>query len=419
MSASGAPTDSPAAPLADTPFRSDVTWPICEPEFVVQQLKQLLAADCNNGKLFYKSYGPYSKLTDVQKNKVKEFFDSQSDEVKRRVHDGALTSSTTHNANSSARAEATNKDDRARLLQLSQYPEAQAFWTATKNPLDREELDDDNVTTLTAYRGLAGIFNDYPTTNFQNLAIEYEGNLPLAPYVARKGAESIVAQVWDIDPNNSARPERDEKWVQKNWKELRATLTKIFTNFTKSGEQDGQDKAGEWLKFSSNYSNVHIYAILVVPMGVMDQFGKALPAEHQRDSGRASDNRDLSLSPSAVNKRRQRERKATENGSSSSSSSVASKTTKTSHSAASISEVVGASMRNANQQQALASILQFGDPEARARALAALTTIAYEPVSGMTTPATMGTPLLTDEDDNNAYNPGHYMDYAVGDGDTM
>jgi hypothetical protein len=307
------------------------------------------------------------------------------------------------------------------LLQLSQYPEAQAFWTATKNPLDREELDDDNVTTLTAYRGLAGIFNDYPTTNFQNLAIEYEGNLPLAPYVARKGAESIVAQVWDIDPNNSARPERDEKWVQKNWKELRATLTKIFTNFTKSGEQDGQDKAGEWLKFSSNYSNVHIYAILVVPMGVMDQFGKALPAEHQRDSGRASDNRDLSLSHSAVNKRRQRERKATENGSSSSSSSssVASKTTKTSHSAASISEVVGASLRNANQQQALSSILQFGDPEARARALAALTTIAYEPVSGMTTPATMGTPLPTDEDDNNDYNPGDYMDYAVGDGDTM
>jgi hypothetical protein len=161
-SASSASAQPATELMPNSIFRSDTSWPICEPEFVVQQLKQLPATDCKNGKLFYKSYGPYSKLTDTQKNKVQEFFDSQSDEVKRRVHDGALNSSTTYNNDSNARAETTNKDDRARLLQLSQYPEAQTFWTATKNPLDREELDDDNVTTLTAYRSLAGIFNDYP-----------------------------------------------------------------------------------------------------------------------------------------------------------------------------------------------------------------------------------------------------------------
>jgi hypothetical protein len=341
---------APPASMVHNALRSDSSWPVCDPNWVLLEMIKLKKEDCKDEKLFWKSYTQYDKLTPVQKNKAQAFFEAQSELIRNQIHDNALNASTVAASEASTRAAVTSKDDRARLLHLMVYPEAQAAWTGTRHPMNREELDDDECTSLSAFEALAVFFNDYESTTFQNETIEYEDGESLVPYKAREGCVAIAPKCFDLDPNNRDRPARNGTWVMKFSKEMRATISKIYTAFKQSGQQDAEDKFGEWLKFSSNYADVYTYAICLLPYGAMDQMGKALPEAQQRDSGAAA--RNLSPTPGAANKRRQRERKrarAEEQKEGGSSSSNDQDTVSTISVGPSLTNIVAASLKQANQ----------------------------------------------------------------------
>ena len=85
----------------------------------------------------------------------------------------------------------------------------------------------------------------------------------------------------------------------------------IRQNFRASGQQDAENIYDEWLKFAENYGDVAVYAIAIVPEGMLDQLGKALPDAVQRDTGvRQPGPRTHSDTVGAMNRRRQRQRRA-------------------------------------------------------------------------------------------------------------
>ena len=66
-------------------------WPICNPDYVLKALKALKPEVCHQGKAFYSSYGTsFAKLNDLQKNKVTEFFNNQSEVIRVAVSNSAL-----------------------------------------------------------------------------------------------------------------------------------------------------------------------------------------------------------------------------------------------------------------------------------------------------------------------------------------
>ena len=124
----------------------------------------------------------------------------------------------------------------------------------------------------------------------------------------------------------------------------------------------------EWLKFAEKYSDVCVYAIAVVPQGIMDEFGKALPEASQRDTGARGATRVYSDSIGAANRRRQRARRhelamrTPDQGYSQSNQSTPS--------IASILEV-------ALQAQSQQSALQFLASQGNIQAIEKLTAIAF------------------------------------------
>ena len=117
-------------------------WPICNPDYVLKALRTLKPEMCYQGKAFYTSYGTsFAKLNDLQKNKVTEFFNNQSEAIRVAVSNSALAAEADAVAEAQQNAGSTNKHDRARLLHLFVYPPAQLHWNKSVTPLERQELD--------------------------------------------------------------------------------------------------------------------------------------------------------------------------------------------------------------------------------------------------------------------------------------
>ena len=112
------------------------------------------------------------------------------------------------------------------------------------------------------------------------------------------------------------RPARDGPWIKKNINEIRATVTRIRTNFHASGNQDADDMMAEWIKFSKFYSHIYTYIYALVDDGLMDQLGTSLPENIMRDTGASSVTaRVYSTTVGATNRKRQRDRlKELQNG---------------------------------------------------------------------------------------------------------
>lgn len=174
-------------------------------------------------------------------------------------------------------------------------------------PLDREGLDNREMDD--PFHALADMFNDYEHVVFQNATIKYVDGLPTTPFQAVSSLGTLANSCWELNPSDMSRPDRDGAWIRKNWKVIRATLTKIREDFKKSGQQDAENIYDEWFKFSGDYGDVYTYAIAVLDWSIMDQLGKALPDAVQRDTGESDNHgtkRPRSDSLGAINRRRQR-----------------------------------------------------------------------------------------------------------------
>jgi hypothetical protein len=165
------------------------------------------------------------------------------------------------------------------------------------------------------FNKLAEKFNNYSLYDFQNLTILYVDGKPVVPYQARPMMTSIADNCWDLNPcfRVPIRPERNGEWIKKTWMEMRGTISKIKANYSKSGNQDGENRYDEWQKFSKTpYGDVYTYAMVVIPLGLLDELGKELPTNISRDTGPLIDAptpRVYSNTLGARNKKRQRDNK--------------------------------------------------------------------------------------------------------------
>lgn len=290
-------------------------WPQVDPQFILNELKALDRNDWPSGKQFYKSYNNWNKLQPDQRAKTKAYWTSLAENVKIASARRALAAEDASSQEASGVTESINKHEKARILHLRMSASALSLWTKLGRPLNRTELDDKEERQSTAQR-LVAMYNDRKNFVFQNETVEYiddeRATCPLTgAYVAREGYDQLAAQCWQIDPQAPDKPERDSGWLLKHWKILRTELTQIREKFKLSGNQDAENKSEEWIKFCGNYSDVHAYAISIIPYGVMSNLGKATPDEVQRDTGILGSNGDKQLSNTlgANNRRRQRKRK--------------------------------------------------------------------------------------------------------------
>ena len=216
----------------------------------------------------------------------------------------------------STRTAETNKHDRVRLMHLFVCLSAQPDWSAA--PLTRLQLDTRSQSVNTAsdpFQRLADKFNNYEDYVFQNLTVEYTNGIMVSPYRARPMMTSLADNCWDLNPTvtDPMRPERNGEWVKKTWLDMRGSISKIRSNYMRSGNQDAENRYDEWQKFSKTaYGDTYTYAMVVIPLGMLDQLGKELPSEIGRDSGDAaapSTTRSYSNTVGARNRKRQRMRR--------------------------------------------------------------------------------------------------------------
>ena len=297
-------------------------WPLVDPSVTLKVLQKLEEKDLpkgkdgSKGKALAKSYTTWDKCNTQQKNKILAFFTSLTTEVKTRVAEEATSIANVAAEGESSRAEITTKDDRCRLgmycinyyvlnsfsqltrhylkisvAHLSMQPELQPLWTAAGTPLDRAKLDARNSTGAEdPWDKLAEAFNDYDLYPYRNVTIRPQSVIESLTWQAASGMEALAAVCYELNPCIPTRPTRNGAWLRKLWGQMRSMLTAIRLKYKASGNQEAGDEYAEWIKFAQNYGEVACYAIAVIPLGSIDELGRALPDNAQRDTAGRSDN---------------------------------------------------------------------------------------------------------------------------------
>jgi hypothetical protein len=179
------------------------------------------------------------KLTKEQKDLVVEYLETKNDM-------GANTTKTT-------------KNDKCRILELRSYPGANGLWVRALGSLSRPELDaahssiDDEAEKRkrNAWAELVTIFNNRTSTNLfqpQNRVVLYDGagNKTSNSRDVGKISAVVVSKLADLDPNEkSGRPNRDADWLKTQYGKLKTQITMAWSNFTKSGEHNGDIASAE------------------------------------------------------------------------------------------------------------------------------------------------------------------------------
>jgi hypothetical protein len=198
----------------------------------------------------------------------------------------------------------TNKDDRCRLVHLFALPDASTLWTKAYTPADRCTLDAKGMGQV--WEDLATMFNDYDTYPFLNAVIEHtEDGVPIAPYRGVANLGRVCDECYMLKPSDRTRPRRNGEWVKATTKGLRSIISTANANFLKSGNQDAEHMLDEWCNFSQDFGPVCTYSRVIIKPELLDQMGKCLPLDHAIDTN-GGNKRPLSMTTSAVNKRRQR-----------------------------------------------------------------------------------------------------------------
>lgn len=300
--------------MAELEQEPHVPWPQADPDFTLSVLGGLKGAALPNGKSFWKSYTKWNKMTNEQRNKSTAYFNSLSHGVKVAVKTQVDKLVTEAGNIANQQASVTSANDRARFMHAMVDPLNQVALSAANSPMDRRQLD--SVEERKApWDQFAENFNNYEAFVYQNATIVYVDGVSLVPYQPLPGFETMAMHTHSINPQDETRPARDGAWCEKLWKEVRGNASRINENYRKSGNQDAENANTEWIAFCDNYSDVYKYARAVLSDGHLDNMGRALPAGQQRDTAASSvtpeeRSRNLSTTPGAINRRRQRQRAA-------------------------------------------------------------------------------------------------------------
>ena len=54
-------------------------------------------------------------------------------------------------------------------------------------------------------------------------------------------------------------------WAEKISKKMRTTMTRAYENYKRSGNQDAENKYAEFMKFTTNISDVYAYGFVLIP----------------------------------------------------------------------------------------------------------------------------------------------------------
>ena len=327
-------------------------WPQADPDYTLKALATLQGPALPGGKHFYKTYTKWVTLNSEQRNKATAYFNSLSDANKAAVIAQVHNLEEAAGNEQSQQAAATSANDRARFMHAMVDPQNSIALTEANSPLEREVLDspDDRKAP---WNEIADNFNNYDLCIYQNATIQHQNGIPVNPYEPNAGMETLATYTYNINPQDESRPKRDGAWCEKMWKEIRGSASRINENYKQSGNQDAENEYTEWIKFCDNFSDVYKYFKAVVPDGTIDNLGRALPGDQQRDSGALGDTdangkrqRGLSETPGARNRRRQRQRRAQMNGTPVSSTSTSPPTAPTASPStnANLSSVIGSEL---------------------------------------------------------------------------
>lgn len=340
-------------------------WPTCDPDLVLSVLRNLEPEHCAQGKTFFKTVFRWGDINSQKRNKCKAFWDAQSIPVRTGMIIEVNELERNVRETENRRSVNTTRQDRCRLMHLFVDSEMQTLWTKALSPLEREELDSVDL-RKSAYEDLAHAFNDRKERKYQNACIAYVDGKAVNPYESVAGMECIAQTCHDLDPNDPSRPDRDATWIEKVSKDIRGTMSKAYQNYRRSGNQDAENKFLEWCKYVTNVSDVYKYCFILMPDTALDQLGRALPEEMQRDTaGRPP--REYSVTPSATNRRRQRARKSEME-----SSDVRSNTP-----SPGIAAVLDIAVKMQQKQQALFHFALHGNDEEKGKATARLASLAF------------------------------------------
>lgn len=183
--------------------------------------------------------------------------------------------------------QATNKHDKVRLMHIFVDPSFAMTWSSAHRPKERPALDDhDN--TIDYWGILADAMNDYDKCKYINCTATVEG---VTGTMKRKpGMETAFTICNEINPSLGlhVRPMRDAAWIKSVLRDFKKDWAVIYSNYTKSGEQDGCDRQEEFARFYQG-KEVIMYAFAL--FGEQDierhnnMLGKTIPDGAWSDSG--------------------------------------------------------------------------------------------------------------------------------------
>jgi len=253
---------------------------------IISLLQTVPNNECINGKGFWKTYGKWESLSLDQRNRALYFWNNNlTDATRQNLVDESRKISRVEQQEESTRQAITTKHDKARLLHLRADVSLSADWTRALREKSRPELDNKSD-DLDPWNLLAEKFNDYETFHYQNLCIVPNKLNAAGCSIPVPKMQAIAALCHDINPSMPGRPLRDGGWVRIQYRELKGKISLCFNNYRRSGNQEEENPYDEWVKFSTFMNNdVITYARVLFSDEIMDQLGRALPKDLQRDTG--------------------------------------------------------------------------------------------------------------------------------------
>lgn len=195
------------------------------------------------------------------------------------------------------------KNDKARILHARAEPSFAALWTKALGPImHRSALDakqshrDENsdaandpwIQLAVAINNRDGDFQPQNPAVLYSTRVNSNTNdeicMKTNTYIGTEDKNTIISetfyqQVSDINPNESERPPMTGEFVKRAWKDMVKNITVAFSNFNRSGSQDGNldTKVGldEWLSFCFG-NQLSTYAALILDYTDLKSLNKEL-----------------------------------------------------------------------------------------------------------------------------------------------
>lgn len=253
---------------------------------IILSLLQSIPTDqCINGKCFWKTYSKWEVLTVEQRNKAMVFWEKNITEATRQcMIDESRKKKSQEQVEENNRQVMTTKHDKARILHLRTDVSLSADWTRALREKSRAQLDT-KEDSIDPWNNLAEKFNNYETYNYENACIIPNQLNSAGCFISVPRMQAIANICHDINPSISTRPYRDGGWLRNQYRELKGKISLCYNNYNRSGNQCEENEYDEWVKFSTGFSNdVVTYSRAIMNNELMDQLGRALPTEFQRDT---------------------------------------------------------------------------------------------------------------------------------------